>query len=413
MRRNRAHWIAGGLLAALTAYSALASAQVPDGEAPPAAPAAGEGAVPPPPPPPPPPKRTPVVHDFAATPAAAPARPKRPRSGAAWYQMLKYRAFVDAYFGMNYLFPKPETNGFPRVFDSFNGFALSWFGADMEYTPGGILGPVGATISLRGGPTAVSYAGADAALGLAAIKQAFVVFEAAEGLTIDFGKFDTVFGAEVAESHLNHSYTRGALFGLLQPNFHTGLRVNWALNPALQLRFLAVNGWNNSADNNRMKTFGLQLNYQGAGLRASFGYLFGPELDGINDEFRHFFDLIVGLEAGRFDFWLNADFLLESFGGATAKAFGVASSGRYRFTDVWAGALRLEYVGDFDGLLTGGEQSVLTLTITIDAAIGRYALIRLDNRLDIATEGKPFRQSDNDASSVQATTTLGIVFKTE
>ena len=39
---------------------------------------------------------------------------------------------------------------------------------------------------------------------------------------LDLGKFDTPYGAEVAESHLNMNYTRGLLYAS-QPVFHTSI----------------------------------------------------------------------------------------------------------------------------------------------------------------------------------------------
>jgi hypothetical protein len=73
-------------------------------------------------------------------------------------------------------------------------------------------------------------------------------------LQIDFGKFDTWIGAEVADSQYNMTYTRSALF-TTQPLFHTGVRVDVAASDQLDLKVYAVNGYNNSIDNNAMKTF--------------------------------------------------------------------------------------------------------------------------------------------------------------
>ena len=76
-------------------------------------------------------------------------------------------------------------------------------------------------------------------------------------MSFDFGKFDTIYGAEVAESQDNLNYTRGVVYWFTQPLFHTGLRVNAELTDELMLRGLLVNGSNNTIDNNVGKNLGL------------------------------------------------------------------------------------------------------------------------------------------------------------
>ena len=119
------------------------------------------------------------------------------------------------------------------------------------------------------------------------MKQAFASWKpggADSMFQLDLGKFDTPFGVEVAESHLNLNYTRGLLFAS-QPLFHTGLRANFAVSEVFDFRLLAVNGWNNSIDNNVGKSLGAQVNFHVKGhddgdlLTASLGYMGGPERD--------------------------------------------------------------------------------------------------------------------------------------
>src|SRR5262249_23935344 len=147
-------------------------------------------------------------------------------------------------------------------------FALSWVGVNASYP----ADPVGATISLRFGPTAHLIGTAclgddkshcDSGEGIENVKQAFASWKPGGDdsmLELDFGKFDTPYGAEVAESQLNMNYTRGMLFGS-QPLFHTVLRASFNINDAFDFKLLAVNGWNNTIDNNAGKTFGGQANF--------------------------------------------------------------------------------------------------------------------------------------------------------
>jgi hypothetical protein len=201
-----------------------------------------------------------------------------------WYDQMEVGAFVDAYFSLNAGFPKPESgrNRF-RAYDTNNGFSLSWVGLDFSYQ----RERVGGTLDLRFGPTAGRATGEpDTSAGLHVVKQGFATWRPSEVVTLDFGKFNTIYGAEAAESQLNYNYTRGLVNWLAQPVFHTGLRANFDLSPQFWITGLLVNGWNNSVDNNFGKSFGVQLStaVQNATdaeaapiFDAHLGYLVGPE----------------------------------------------------------------------------------------------------------------------------------------
>jgi hypothetical protein len=234
--------------------------------------------------------------DAPTAPLPEPLHPIDSASDALpWYDAIEFRAFVDSYLGLNWNMPKPQVGAPPsggnrivRAYDTANGFALSWAGVDATYP----AEPVGGTLSLRLGPTAERIAGAcvsgtcDSAAGLSFVKQAFASWRPVDALQLDFGKFDTIYGAEVAESQDNMNYTRGVVYWFTQPLFHTGLRVNAELTDWLTLRGLLVNGTNNTLDNNLGKDLGLQLvatlprsGDGGTLLTASLGYLVGPEQD--------------------------------------------------------------------------------------------------------------------------------------
>src|SRR5205085_115001 len=116
---------------------------------------------------------------------------------------VKFTAFVDGYAGWNFAHPKPPTyvtaNRY-RAYDQYNGASLHWAGADATVEPD----PVGGTVSLRFGPSAAIYTGSpDNDFGLTNLKQAFIAYKPAgpKGmLKLVLGKFDTIYGAEVADS---------------------------------------------------------------------------------------------------------------------------------------------------------------------------------------------------------------------
>jgi putative OmpL-like beta-barrel porin-2 len=395
----------------------------------------------------------------------------------SWYDAIQFSAFVDGYLGVNYNFPKPQSGrNVLRQFDSTNGFALSWVGVNATYP----AEPVGATISLRFGPTARAIAGGsnclstdrsncDSANGLEYVKQAFASWKpggADSMFQLDLGKFDTVFGAEVAESHFNMNYTRGLLFAS-QPLFHTGLRANFAVSEAFDFRLLAVNGWNNSIDNNTGKSLGAQVNFHLKGndepdlLTASLGYMGGPEHDdtavitckageifssasadcvaaagaaagsqGTVDRassntkgLRHLIDLIVTANPiERLRLVLNADYGLDHTRSTehpkdfeSSSYWGVMLGARVAIVDEFGVAARGEFFHDSAGFLSGYPQYSMNLaggTLTLDYQPSDFLTIRLDNRYDWAGR-QIFNKDIRDTTGGQFTTTLGVVAHTD
>jgi hypothetical protein len=406
-----------------------------------------------------------------------PTAPEPPPAQGKWYDAITFSAFADAYVGINYNFPKPQTdkglvnkNKF-RAYDVNNGFSLSWVGLNAGIDPD----PVGGAIQLRFGQTAEIYnacvsasTACDNQVGLQFVKQAYASWRpgGADGmLTLDFGKFDTLYGAEVADSQFNQNYTRGVLYWLAQPLFHTGLRAAVQASDAIALKAMLVNGWNRSIDNNVGKSIGLQLAATPSDQLALYvGWLGGPEQDdttvvtcavgeaydpaaggcaasagspggdfdvdrgGANDldAWRHLVDLVVTLAANdAFSLVFNADYGVDGVrdpisGDTTSNSYyGFMLGGRYALDDVWALALRGEYLGDPDGYATATgntDVSLATGTLTIEAKPTQNLILRLDTRGDFALGGEPseelFDKELRETSSSQITTTLGVVVTT-
>ena len=460
---------------------AVAPAPVPGPVAPapaPMPPPAGDVAPPAPPPEPAPALPPPVT----ASPVQAPSVDPEPdlpapesysEGGDAWYDLIEFSAFVDAYASFNYNFPKPQTGkNRLRAHDQSNGFSLAWVGVNASYP----ADPVGGTISLRFGPSAHQIAAGclsvespcDSGVGLENVKQGFVSWKpggADSSITLDLGKFDTPFGLEVAESHLNMNYTRSMLYAS-QPVFHTGLRANFVVADAFDFRVLAVNGWNNSIDNNVGKSLGVQGTFhvrdaEGSDLvTASLGYMGGPEHDDVQNieceagtrfeatsstgcvatmapagtvatsglvdrassntkGLRHLVDLVVTADPiERLRLVLNADFGHDSV-RSTADAsefegtsyFGVLLGARVAVIDAFGVAARGEFFHDSNGYISGfpgEEMNLVGGTLTLELLPADFLTLKLDNRLDWASK-QIFDKELRDAGGYQFTTTLGVV----
>jgi hypothetical protein len=435
--------------------------------------------------PPPPPAALPT--EPAPPPAVRPLQPPDPEpdlpptaaeadadESYSWYDAIQFSAFADGYFGLNYNLPKPQSGrNVLRAHDTTNGFALAWVGVNASYP----ADPVGATVSLRFGPAARQIAACfaddpskcDSGQGLENVKQAFASWKPAgadSSFQLDFGKFETPYGAEVSESHLNMNYTRSMLYAS-QPVTHTGLRATFAVADALDFKLLAVNGWNNSIDNNVGKSLGAQATFHLKGhedgdlLTASLGYMGGPEhddtlvvtcgpgtafvassasciassastessqntLDRANSNtkgLRHLIDLVVTLNPiDRLRLVLNADYGLDHTRSAdnpksfeSSSYYGVLLGARFAIVEQFAVAARGELFHDTAGFISGYKQYAMNLaggTLTLDYQPSDFLTIRLDNRYDWAAR-QIFNKDVRDTAGGQFTTTLGVVAHTD
>jgi hypothetical protein len=408
---------------------------------------------------PPPSSQAPVP--TPVPPPSAAASPPPPAKEPAWYERVNMGAFTDISYGHNWRGPRPNEGANQlRAFDGHTGFGLTWVGLDASVDPA----PVGAQLQLRFGSGARALALNDAKYaGLNLVQNANVSWRpgGADGkLTLVLGKFDTVFGAEVPQSQLNINYTRGLLYTLAQPFFHTGLRAEWQATDQLVLKLLVVNGWNATIDNNRGKSVGGQVSWSPSDKATlSLGYMGGPEEDdvrkvtcnagdafvtatgtcapapagvadakaegtvangGAESRMRHLADLVVDvrpLPAVRVV--ANGTYVLQRIAGtsgpdATVRWYGAALLGHVDLDQGghWGLGARGEVVSDPDGqTTTRGPLTVYSGTLTLENAISKMLLVRLDNRVD-AADSDIFSKGLTGSSRSQITTTLGVVVKT-
>lgn len=303
-----------------------------------------------------------------------------------------------------------------------NGFALEWAGLDANYDGG----EVGATASLRFGDAVPTYFGNQAPNGIANLTQGYLTWQPHERVVLDLGQFGTIFGAEVAESWANLNYTRGGLYYLMQPFWHTGLKGSVAISDSFGVNAMVVNGVNSSFDEDDAPSVGLQ-----AAITPSDAfelYVGGMQtLDSENDTsgFDTFLDLVAVISAGDFTGVLNADFnisrdgVLDAAGEPEddAKFFGASAAAGYAFSHLFGAALRYEFLRDPDDMLYGANPddgtTIHTLTGTLDLKPLHERdnlIIRWDNRYEFASEDI-FRNTTDEAAGGWFASVLGVVVK--
>ncbi len=206
----------------------------------------------------------------------------------------------------------------------------------------------------------------------------------AKGLQIDAGIFVTPAGAEVIEAKDNLNYSRGLLFVLAVPSYHSGVRLTYSPNDKVTLMGGLVNGWNNVVENNTGKTIlgSLTLKPTGA-LTLVENYIGGPETAGTNDNWRNLSDTILTYAASpKLNLVANYDY------GSQADAHwqGIAGYLKYQATKVVAFAPRFEYYDDASGATTGVAQKLKDVTATLELKAADNLLWRVEYRGDLSND---------------------------
>jgi hypothetical protein len=394
-------------------------------------------------PPAPPP---PVQGEFVPPPPMEPPAPSEPTAAPAG---LKLSAFVDAFYSF-----QTAAQGTPspahRAYDSNtwvsnqdtnagvaqNGFGLSFAGIDATYDGG----KLGATISLRAGPSVpIFYANDTGPLGIDNITQAYATWTPVPQLSIDFGQFNTIFGAEVGDSWKNLNYTRGGLYYAMQPAWHTGMRVAVSPNDKVTVTGMVVNGANSARDDNESPSLALQLSITPNDLFSlAAGWYTTPKPSTDGGIFDNFFDLVAALTVERFSLVLNADLSVNADKVNDGPGYhqeldnpmfwGVSLAAGYQATDLFGIALRGELLSDSDNQIfkatrtnfgvtfpTTQQTNVVTVTGTLDFKPvdgSNNLVIRWDNRIETSNEDIFFNRSSN-PTNVWFGSTLGVVVTTD
>jgi hypothetical protein len=272
-------------------------------------------------------------------------------------------------------------------------------------------------VFLRYDPAASRYPGLSR--GLSYLEQAFVtaVIPAGRGVSVDVGKFGTPVGLEDNESPANWNYSRGLLFTLAEPTYHTGVRATAPVTDELALSAFWLNGWNtNILSGNGMRSFAAAATWETRNVDVVLVYAGGLEraptrLSDPTLTFRHELDasMIYALRSW-LSFAATADYGLDASSGGVSW-WGVGGYARCRILPWLAGVVRGEHFADPEGFTTATAQRVAEGTVTAEASthVGPVRVIgRLEYRRDQSDE-PVFRAAAQRTLTHQDTSTLGLM----
>jgi hypothetical protein len=281
-------------------------------------------------------------------------------------------------------------------------------------------------------PTGFAFAGENGDSGVC-VQQAYMAYDMS-GVVFQFGKWETLLGAEVIDSPENYHIQHGVLFTWAIPLVHTGLLAKGSFTENFGWAAGFSNGFNNVLDSGDSKGVIGQLSWESGPFFTSFSGYYGSEewkvrlLDGGEtvargsaDEDLLILDLVVNFAAtDNLNLWGNLDWAqldrssnTSLIGpGGTSSPFGasddtdpswwaIGGGVAWDFTERAGVAFRGEYFHDEEGARVGlgqDETDYVTATATFKYMLTERLMARAEYRWDkIDTEDdslRPFPKDD-------------------
>ena len=235
------------------------------------------------------------------------------------------------------------------------------------------------------------------------VVQGFVQY-ATGPLTVIAGKYVTLAGAEVIAPTGNTNFSRSLLF-FAEPLTHTGIRATYAVSDTLSVVAGANNGWNYSS----LSTSGSKTGELGVAWTPSKAFSLTAQAyvgeDPTFDAQRTLVDAVATYSA------TDALTLILSFDWGKQKQHaagdpdldwnGAAFYTNYALNDQWRVSLRLEYLDDKEGFVSGlvdTPQKLKEGTVTFGYAPVKSFELRMEARYDKSDKSTFVRTITKDTS---------------
>jgi hypothetical protein len=235
------------------------------------------------------------------------------------------------------------------------------------------------------------------------VVQGFVQY-AAGALTVIAGKYVTLAGAEVIAPTGNTNFSRSLLF-FAEPLTHTGIRATYAASDTLSVVVGANNGWNYSS----LSTSGSKTAELGVAWTPSKAFSLTAQAyvgkDPTFDAQRTLVDAVATYSA------TDALTLILGFDWGKQKQHaagdsdldwnGAAFYTNYALNDQWRVSLRLEYLDDKEGFVSGifgTAQKLKEGTVTFGYAPVKSFELRMEARYDKSDKSTFVRKITTDTS---------------
>jgi hypothetical protein len=332
--------------------------------------------------------------------------------------LLGLSIYLQGGYTYNFNNPDSMTNE-QRIFDSkADTFLIDL--AELQFAKDPAVGGLGYKLKLSYGETAkyIHSAGLGNPDDEFDLTEAYVNYVAplGSGLKLQFGKFVTYNGAEVIEARDDFNYSRSFLFNYAIPFTHTGFMAGYKFSEAFTVSLYLVNGWDNTDDNNKGKTFGASFAVTPIKpVQLTFNFTYGPEQPNNTSNNRFLFDWIGVFQATKsLTLMANVDYAHEENdplnAGKDSEWYGVAGYVKYDFTGFFSTSIRAEYFNDEDGVRTGIAQALKEITLTPEFKIAKTLLVRPEYRHDWSTQNAFDSEHNTFDTKSQDTIAIGVMY---
>ncbi len=285
------------------------------------------------------------------------------------------------------------------------------------------------------GPDAIVMPGR-IANGDLAIKQAYVALRAPVGNGIDFkvGQFDPTIGYEVTDSYVNPNFSRSFGFNNLEPFGHQGVLATYQFTEWVGATAGVANGFGDVSGVTTGRGFGINAKDGGESIKSyigglvfkapeNFGFLAGSSLylgivdrgfgGGVNDQINYYVGASLSTPVEGLTVGASWDYVDNLNGVAGMYGYAWALYGSYQLTEQLKLSYRAELAGSSGGIhLPGGsnDEQVFGNTVTLDYALWKNVISRLEYRVDSAVSGSVMRPFDGQKNDHSLTANIVYLF---
>lgn len=325
---------------------------------------------------------------------------------------LKVSGYLDTYYTYDFNQPNSLNRQFTNMAARHNEFNVNHAYILGEYEDSKVRGVLGLH---TGTYPSFNYAAETNEL-TRMIYKAYAGVKLSENVWIDAGIFGGHTGYEAVESLNNEIYSR-ALSTEYTPYYETGVRVTAELNDELTLTGVILNGWQNIAETNETKAFGMNLNYKASEqLDLNYGNYFGDEGNNFTgSRYRNFHHAYARYQFNdKFHTMLSFDLGNQDLGGSTENFYFITLITQYKINDKVSLAFRYEKVDDEFQILipTGNFNGFIgqVYTLNFNYHISENAIFRIESKM-FNTDNDIFTAGDtNESNNEVISTSIAVKF---
>ncbi len=317
-----------------------------------------------------------------------------------------FTASVDAYYAVNFN-NVPITITFPRYQD--DQFTLGWLSAGVMHEGKNH----GFQANLSYGPKNDDffktgfYSGEESTFNY--VRDAFAYFNATQDLTFSAGLFQTFYGYEVDDVHLNGNYSNGYIYTLSSAGY-AGAKVDYTINKNWNAMLGVFNNvyQREQTGGDTNKTVAGNLAYADDTFSVALTYLNSTEPDGVT---LNLIDLVGAVNISeKFTLGYNVHNMMTRISGSDSNIFAAALYPSFSMNDKISIALRGEILIDEEGYFSLiSDNSLYNVTASLNYTIGENIKITPEVRLDGASEDT-FTNVDGDLVSDDSFAIIGLTY---